>query len=128
MVSRVPFITSTALASGFWKMPSVAEGLPSKFEVTPYCSEPSSTRATSETRTTEPSGSARRTMLPNSSGFISRPLVTSCSSNGVARPIGSLPREPVVTCAFCAWTAWSTVSVERESASIRAGSSQMRMA
>ena len=127
-MARVPFITSTALASGFWKMPSVAEGLPSKFEVTPYCSEPSSTRPTSETRTTEPSGLARRTMLPNSSGRVSRPLVTSCSSNGVARSIGSLPREPVVICAFCAWIDWSTVSVESASASILAGSSQMRMA
>ncbi len=36
---------------------------------------PSSTRATSRTRSVEPSGSARMMMLPNSSGVTSRPMV-----------------------------------------------------
>ena len=55
---------------------------------------PSSTRATSRTRSTEPSGLARITMSPNCSGVVSRPCVCTLSWNCWSSAIGRAPMRP----------------------------------
>ncbi len=63
---------------------------------------PSSTRATSDRRSTEPSGLARITMSPNCSGVTSRPCVCTLSWNCVASLVGRAPMRPTGACTFCA--------------------------
>ena len=55
-------------------MPIATAGLPLKRASMSWFWAPSSTRATSLIRNSEPSGLARNTMLPNCSGVVSRPL------------------------------------------------------
>ncbi len=61
---------SSALEPGIWKTASTTVGSSPKKAEEAYCSAPSSMRATSRNRTTEPAaGSARTTMSPNCCGI-----------------------------------------------------------
>ena len=71
---------------------------------------PTSMRATSRSRTVEPSGLARSTMAPNSSGVASWPLTSTNAETGCDLRLGSAPRLPDATCAFCASIALVTSS------------------
>ena len=76
-------------------------GLPSsRLKLSEFCA-PISTRATSLTRSSEPSGLARTTMLPNSSGVVSRPLVCTLNWNCCWSLIGCAPMRPTGACTFC---------------------------
>ena len=66
---------------------------------------PSSTRAMSDSRSTEPSGLARITMWPNCSAVIRRPCVCTLSWNCVASLVGRAPMRPTGACTFCCWIA-----------------------
>ncbi len=66
-----------------------------------FCA-PSSTAATSRSRSTEPSGLARMTMLPNCSAVISRPWVCRLNWNCWLSPIGRAPMRPIGATTFCA--------------------------
>ena len=69
---------------------------------------PSSTRATSRTRTTDPSGLARMMMLSNSLTLVSRPLVLMVSWNCWSCETGAAPIRPTGACTFCDWMAPAT--------------------
>ncbi len=80
-------------------------GLPSsRLRLSSFCA-PSWIRATSRTRSIEPSGLARMTMLPNSSGVDRRPLVCRLIWNCVSSLVGRAPTRPIAACTFCAWIA-----------------------
>jgi hypothetical protein len=63
---------------------------------------PSSTRATSRSRSTEPSSLVRMAMFSNSSTLTRRPLVWMLSCNCWSREIGRAPMRPTAACTFCA--------------------------
>ena len=73
IVFFAPSATASAFDPGIWKTAMTAAGLPLKRANCVYVCVPSSMRATSFRRTTEPSGFSRTTMSPNSSGVTSRP-------------------------------------------------------
>ena len=62
-------------------------------------------RATSRSRSTEPSGLARMTMAPNCAGVTSRPWVCRLNWNCWSLPIGRAPMRPIGATTFCAWIA-----------------------
>ena len=86
-------------------MPIATAGLPLKRASMSWFSAPSSTRATSLIRNSEPSGLARNTMLPNCSGVVSRPCVWMLSWNCCSFEIGRAPMRPTGAMTFCAWIA-----------------------
>ncbi len=59
-------------------------------------------RATSRSRTAEPSVLARSTMLPNCSTLESWPLTTTVAAIAWPVMLGRSPMVPEATCAFCA--------------------------
>ena len=65
IAALILFATSTAFVPGIWNTAMTAEGLPSWRPTALYNIVPSSSRATSFSRTSEPSGLVRRMMLPN---------------------------------------------------------------
>ena len=67
----------------------------------PWPAAPSSTRATSRTRSSEPSGLARMTMSPNCSGVTRRPSVWMLIWNCWSSEIGCAPMRPTA-----AWMFW----------------------
>ena len=69
-------------------------------------------RATSRSRTVEPSGLARSVIAPNSSGEESWPLTSTSAEILVSGVLGSAPMLPEATCAFCAAIALLTSSAE----------------
>ena len=86
-------------------MPIATAGLPlSRASISSFCA-PNSTRATSLIRSSEPSGLARKTMLPNCSGVVSRPSVWMLSWNCCSFEIGRAPIRPTGAITFCAWIA-----------------------
>ena len=70
-------------------------------------------RATSRSRTVEPSALARRMIDPNSSGDSSWPLTSTSAEVRWSAVDGSAPIEPEATCAFCAVIALLTSSAVR---------------
>ena len=97
---------------------------------------PSSTRATSESRTTRPGwfaspfepGSDFTITWANASASGSRPSVVTgtCSSTGPAA--GSWPSWPAATCTFCSRSARTTSPALRPRLASASGSSQTRIA
>ena len=85
-------------------------------------------RATSRSRTVEPSVLARSTMLPNCSTEVSWPATTTVALIGWPATIGRSPIVPDETCAFCARIAALTSLVERLKPTSLAGSIQIRIA
>ena len=85
-------------------------------------------RATSRTRTSEPSGLARTTTSPNSSGVTRRPCARTVYVNCWPASAGSAPTWPAGLTTFCARTAfWMSVTV-RPSRASTSGLSQIRIA
>ena len=93
MTAWTPSAVASALAPGAWKIAIRAPGPPLNRPNESLVRAASSTRATSRTRTYEPSGSARTTTFSNSSGSVRRPLVSMLSWNW-ASPIGWAPMRP----------------------------------
>jgi hypothetical protein len=91
-----------------------------------FCA-PSLTSATSRRWSTEPSGLARMTMLPNSSGVTNRPRVCRLIWNGCASSIGRAPRRPAGAMMFCSLIAATTSVGERPSATNRSVRNQIRI-
>ena len=85
-------------------------------------------RATSLSRTVEPSALARNITLPNCSTVDSWPLTTTVAAMPCPATLGKLPISPAETCTFCARMAAVTSAAERLKPSSLAGSIQMRMA
>ena len=85
-------------------------------------------RATSFSRTVEPSVLARRTMSPNCSTVVSWPATTTVALIGWLPAIGRSPIVPDETCAFCERIALLTSIVERLKPTSLAGSIQIRIA
>ncbi len=73
MVARTSSEICSALEPGAWKIGMATADLLLSSERSAYSLAPSSMRATSLSRVTAPSGAVRMTMLPNSSGVVSRP-------------------------------------------------------
>ncbi len=105
----------------------VMAGLPFSRLIVSSLAAPSSTRATSRTRSTDPSGLARSTMAPNSSGVVSRPLVCRLIWNCVSSGIGLAPTRPTAPCTFCACRAAMMSDGDRPSWVSRSVSNQMRI-
>ena len=80
-------------------------GLPLRRLSESMLAAPSSTRATSWMRSTEPSGLARSTMSPNCSGVTSRPWVWTLSWNCWSSSVGRAPMRPTGAWMFCCWMA-----------------------
>ena len=70
-------------------------------------------RATSRSRTVEPSALARRMMAPNSSGDDNCPLTSTSAEIFWSAVLGSAPTLPEATGAFCAVIALLTSSAVR---------------
>ena len=70
-------------------------------------------RATSRSRTVDPSGLARSVIAPNSSGEASWPLTSTSAEIFCSGVLGSAPMLPEATCAFCAVIALLTSSAVR---------------
>jgi hypothetical protein len=85
-------------------------------------------RATSFSRTVEPSALARSTIWPNCSTVVSCPRTTTVADIVCASTAGRSPMVPEATCAFCAAMAAVTSVVASRRPTSRAGSIQMRMA
>ena len=86
-------------------MPSVTAGFPFSRLSLSRVAAPSSTRATSRTRSTDPSGLARTRISPNSAGDVSRPFVCRLIWNCVSSLVGRAPTRPTGACTFCCWIA-----------------------
>ena len=84
-------------------------------------------RATSRSRVTEPSVSARSTMLPNSSGVVRRPSVCTDSVKAPGDTAGAWLMAPAATCRLAARIASMTSPAVRLWAATRAGSSHTRI-
>jgi hypothetical protein len=84
-------------------------------------------RATSRSRVTEPSGSARSTMLPNSSGEVRRPSVLTVSVKPPGETAGAWLIAPAATCRLAARMAIISSVAVRLWPATRAGSSQTRI-
>src|ERR1700751_4280828 len=69
-------------------MPIATAGSPLRRPSTSWFCAPNWTRATSRTRSSDPSGLARNTILPNCSGVVRRPCVCTFIWNCWSRPIG----------------------------------------
>ena len=130
--SAMRALTASAVASalplGESCTPIPVEGLPFRRAEVAYAWAPSSMRATSLSRTVEPSGRARSTMLPNCSTLASCPLTTTVAAMLCPATFGKAPISPAETCAFCARIAATTSAVLRFRPSSLAGSIQTRMA
>ncbi len=85
-------------------------------------------RATSVTRTSEPSGLARTTTLPNSSGVTRRPCARTVYVNCWPGGAGSAPTWPAGLTTFWARTALITSVTVIPSRASTSGFSQTRMA
>ena len=92
-----------------------------------WVAAPSSTRATSRMRRTEPSGLARTTMLANSSGVARRPLA--CRFIWMALPsiVGLAPMRPTAPWTFCVCRAATMSDGARPRSIRRAVWNQMRI-
>ena len=88
---------------------------------------PSSTRATSLTRTTEPSGLARTMMSSKASASLSRPWVVMVSWNCWSAASGAAPIRPTAAWMFWLWIAAATSEGVRSRLVSLFGSSQIRM-
>ncbi len=97
-----------------------------RVSVSSFCA-PISTRATSPTRSTEPSGLARSTILRNCSGVVSVPCVWTLSWNCWSLATGRAPMRPTGACTFCAWMACTTSDGARLRLDSRWVSNQMRI-
>jgi hypothetical protein len=84
-------------------------------------------RATSPSRSTEPSGRVRTTIASNSSGSESRPRVVSEYWNCWPGGAGGSPTVPAATCWFCSRSTSSTSWAETPSFASLSGSSQTRI-
>ena len=84
-------------------------------------------RATSRSRTVEPSVLARSTMPPNCATELSWPLTTTVAKIACPLAMGRSPMVPEDTCAFCARIAFVTSVGVRLKPTSFAGSSQMRI-
>ncbi len=108
-------------------MPMLTAGAPLTRLSVSSVAAPSSSRATSPIRSTLPSGLARRMILPNSSGVISRPLVCRLIWNCVAFEVGRAPMRPTAPCTFWLCSAAMMSDGIRFSATSRSVSNQMRI-
>ena len=81
-------------------MPMETAGLPFNLLSVSLFADPSSVRATSRIRSTDPSGLARMTMSPNCDGVVKRPCVCTLSWNCVASLVGRAPMRPTAACTF----------------------------
>jgi len=88
---------------------------------------PSAMRATSRTRSSEPSELARSTIAPNWSGVTRRPWVCTFSWNCVSSDVGRAPMRPTGACTFCAWIAVMMSLGDRFRLTRRLMSNQMRI-
>ena len=104
------------------------EGRPLRKVTISEDSPASSTRATSPSRTCEPSGFTRSRMARNSSGVWRRVWAVMVAVSRWPSTAGSPPSWPAEICAFCAMTApWTSSGVIRYCVS-RSGLSQIRIA
>ena len=102
--------------------------LPSSLVWSEYSYAPSSTRATSLSRTIFPPGSFFMTMFSNSSGVSRRPWVFIMSSYAASRlERGSWFSFPAATCLFCSLSAAATCDGVMSTCASLSGSSHMRM-
>ena len=85
-------------------------------------------RATSRSRTLEPSVLARSTALPNSSAEVSWPFTTTVAEMPWPATLGSSPMVPEETCAFCVRIAATTSAEDRLYPCSLAGSIHTRIA
>ena len=122
------FLICNPLASANWKTMIVAVGF--RFNCVPqsYSSLPSSTRATSLTRTTEPPGVARTMMFSNWDTCSRRPSVLSWNSIACPSGAGACPIFPAATCWFCSLIACCTSRAVMPRLFSLAGSNQIRIA
>ena len=104
-----------------------APGLPSNRLKRSDALAPSSTRATSLTRTVEPSGLARMTIFSNSSVLVSRPCVLIVNWNCWSGFSGAAPIRPTAACTFWAWMARATSAGLSPKLVSASGSSQIRI-
>ena len=108
-------------------MPIGTAGRPfSRASLSMFCA-PSSIRATSRSRSTDPSGVARMTMAPNSAGVTSRPVVCRLNWNCWSLPIGRAPIRPTGATTFCASIAAMMSPGVRPRLTRRLVSNQMRI-
>ena len=91
-----------------------------------FCA-PISTRATSFTRNTEPSGLARSTMSPNCVAVVRRPCVCTLNWNCCWSLIGRAPIRPTGACTLCARMALTTSDGARLRLVRRCVSNQIRI-
>jgi hypothetical protein len=126
---RTASAVASALPLGESCTPMPVDGLPfRRAELAKVCAL-SSTRATSFSRTVEPSVLARSTMLPNcSTALVSWPGTTTVAEMAWPCVIGRSPMLPADTCAFCARMAALTSAGDRLKPTSFSGSSQMRIA
>jgi hypothetical protein len=120
--------TASAFAPGVSWTAIPAAGSPFISTSKPYVCAPSSTRATSPSRITEPSGSARRMTLANCSGVVNRLWVRMVALSSLPSASGRSPSEPPLDWLFCSCTACSASEGDRLYAASFAGSSQIRIA
>ena len=117
-----------ALAPSARMIPIPAPGMPLRSEAAFALSLPSSTRATSFSSTTEPSGADFSSTFSNCSTVCSllRAVIValSCWSGSAGRS----PSLPADTCVFCAWMALAMSDGISAYFSSLAGSIQIRMA
>jgi len=105
MRARTASAVASALAPGASWMPMPAAGRPSYFVSTKYVSAPRPIRATSRSRTREPSVSTLSRMSPNCSGVRSRVASVIVAVRRWPGVAGVPPSWPPATCTFCAWIA-----------------------
>ena len=101
--------TWSALAFGSWNTPSVADGSPFSFDVAVYCCAPSSTRATSPTRTTPVPPFAPLVLMMmslNCCTVFRRPCATMVSCCSCLLLIGAAP-----ICPAAAWMFWPEIAL-----------------
>ena len=128
IVALILFATSSAFVPGIWKTAMTADGLPLCRPYALYSCVPSSRRATSLRRTSEPSAFARTMISPNSASSSRRPLVRTAYVNSVPGFAGGPPICPAGLSWFCWLTALTISGTVIPSLAIRSGRSQTRMA
>ena len=105
--------TASAFAPGASCTAKPAAGCPLHFRSKPCAEPPSSTRATSLSRTAAPSALVRSRMFSNSCGVEKRPSADTVAVNICVSGEGSPPTWPAENCTFCPRTAASTCEADR---------------
>ena len=126
MVARTSLESASALELGAWKIGMAMAFLLERRLRIAYSSAPSSTRATSPSRTISPSSPVLMTMSRNCCSSVRRPWALMASSN-CAFCAGGAPIWPAATCTFCSRMALMTSPLVSPRAASFCGSSHTRM-